>query len=112
MDINKLINEKKTLIIEILIVIGVIVGGYFGYTSFFGNEPTVTTQMLDQSLLGANFIQYIQATNNSKITFKNRTFLTSEYVRQLQDFSEIISPNATRGRLDPFLPYASTRPLH
>lgn len=110
MDITKLINEKKTLIIEILIFIGVLVGGYYGYTSFF-KEDSVTTVTIDQSLLGSNFIQFMQATKDSKISFKDRTFLSGNYVKQLQDFSEIISPNATRGRLDPFLPYASTRPL-
>ena len=103
-------TDKKTILIEVLILAAVLGAGYYGYTSFMTEDATKTVT-INESLLGDNFVQFIAATKKDKISFKDRGFLTSVYVGQLQDFSEIISPNAVRGRLDPFLPYASSRSI-
>lgn len=103
--------KQKTIIIEVLILVAVFGGAYYLYT-YFQESITTTSQVSSgNELLGKNFVNFTNATTKDKVSFKEITFLKKELVEMLQDYSEIISPNATRGRLDPFLPYASSRPL-
>ena len=111
MQVPNSLTDKKTILIEILILAAVLGAGYYGYVTLFNSENVTKQVTVNEELLGGNFIEFIKVTKKDKISFSDRGFLDSVYVTQLQDFSEIISPNATRGRLDPFLPYASSRPL-
>ena len=103
-------TKNKKIIIEVLILVAVLGGLYYLYTVFSQEEQTATAQA-NPALLGPNFINFINITTKDKILFKNKTFLKQPLVEMLVDYSEIISPNATRGRLDPFVPYASSRPI-
>ncbi len=103
--------KQKTIIIEVFILIAVFAGGYYLYDRFILGETTTISVTGGDKLLSANFISFINVTSREKISFKDVSFMSSPLVEMLDDYSEVISPNATRGRLDPFLPYASSRPL-
>jgi hypothetical protein len=84
---------------------------YYAYTLFSEGSATVSGSSVNEQLLGQNFVLFLKAVNQDKISFGGINFLDSEIVRRLQDHSEFIGINDTRGRVDPFVPYASTRPL-
>jgi hypothetical protein len=113
MEVPNIVAQKKTIIIEILILAVFLGGGYYAYTALFTGEVTTTEVVSSNAGLGPNFTTYMNAVAKDKISFKEKdvSFLNSSLVRMLVDYSETISPNATRGRLDPFVPYASSRPL-
>ena len=111
MDISTFFQEKKTLIIEVLMFIGVVFGCYYGYNYLFTEDPSQVQTQLDTSLLGKNFVTFLSATQSGNISFKDQQFLRSDFVGKLQDYSEVILPTPKRGRLNPFVPYASSRPI-
>jgi hypothetical protein len=81
---------------------------------FLAKNDAMTGQVIYVDAgFGPNFTTYMGIVAKDKISFKEKdlSFLNSTLVRMLVDYSETISPNATRGRLDPFVPYASSRPL-
>ena len=103
--------QKKTVIIEAAILILFLAGGYYLYSSFTQEEVSVTQTQFNEQLLGQNFVSFLKVVNQDKISFKNINFMNTPLVNQLRDFSEIIGINETRGRSDPFVPYASSRPI-
>jgi hypothetical protein len=103
--------QKKTVIIEVAILIAFLGGMYYLYTAFSEGSTTTSTASVNEQLLGQNFVLFLKAVNQDRLSFKDINFMDSELVRQLRDFSETIGINETRGRVDPFVPYASTRPL-
>ncbi len=103
--------QKKTVIIEVAILIAVLAGGYYLYTQFTTQDVTTVAASPNEQLLGQNFIMFIKAVDQENLSFKNRNFFDSELVQQLQDYSETIGINPTRGRTDPFSPYAFTGSL-
>lgn len=109
-DISNLFVEKKKIIIEVIILVAVLAGGYYFYSNFSEKSATTTVSMNEQ-LLGQNFVVLLKAINQDNISFAQKSFLDSALVRQLQDFSETILPNDSRGRSDPFTAYASTRSI-
>jgi hypothetical protein len=113
MEILNAVTQKKTIIIEILILAAFLAGGYYAFNYFLSDDVTTTETISSDAGLGPNFTTYMGIVAKDKISFKEKdlSFLNSTLVRMLVDYSETISPNATRGRLDPFVPYASSRPL-
>lgn len=103
--------QKKTIIIEAAILIAFLAGIYYVYTSFSEESATVSQTSINEQLLGQNFTLFLKVINQDKVSFNNTSFMKSSLVEQLRDFSEVIGENATRGRADPFAPYASSRPL-
>ncbi len=103
--------QKKTVIIEGAILVLFLFGAYYLYTSFSEDSASVSETKINEQLLGQNFVLFLKVVNQDRISFTDANFMDSALVRQLRDFSEIISTNDTRGRVDPFVPYASTRPL-
>jgi hypothetical protein len=103
--------QKKTLLIEGVILIAFLGGMYYLYTSFSDSSATVTDVSGSQQLLGQNFVMFLKAVNEDKLSFSGTSFLTSKLVQELRDYSETIGINDSRGRVDPFVPYASSRPL-
>lgn len=103
--------QKKTILIEAAVIIAFLFGAYYLYTSFSEGTTTTTSAKINEQLLGQNFVLFLKVVNTDRISFKDVNFMDSELVRQLRDFSEFISVNDSRGRVDPFVPYASTRPL-
>lgn len=108
---NSFFVKKKTLIIESAVLIIFLAGMYYVYTMFTVEDATTTTATANEELLGQNFVLFLKAVNNDKLSFRDLSFLDSDLVKQLQDHSQTIDVNDTRGRVDPFVPYASTRPL-
>jgi hypothetical protein len=103
--------QKKTIIIEGTILILFLAGMYYLYTIFSTSDTVTSSPSANEQLLGQNFVLFIKAVNQDKISFKDLNFMNSKLVQELQDYSETIGINDTRGRVDPFVPYASTRPL-
>jgi flagellar basal body-associated protein FliL len=103
--------QKKTVIIEVAILIFFLGGMYYLYTMFSEGSATTSTPSVNEQLLGQNFVLFLKAVNQDRLSFKDITFMDSKLVRELRDFSETIGINDTRGRVDPFVPYAATRPL-
>jgi LPS O-antigen subunit length determinant protein (WzzB/FepE family) len=103
--------QKKTILIEAVVLILFLFGMYYLYTSFSEESATVTPSAINEQLLGQNFILFLKVINQDRISFRDTSFMNSELVKQLRDFSEEIGMNDTRGRVDPFVPYASSRPL-
>ncbi|MFA5132462.1 MAG: hypothetical protein WC444_04050 [Candidatus Paceibacterota bacterium] len=110
MQVPPFFSAKKSIIIETLILCAFLGGMYYLYTSFSEQSP-VTTSVMNEKLLGANFTMFSKAIAEEPFAFDKIDFLKSDLVMKLKDFSETISPNETRGRLDPFIPYASSRPI-
>lgn len=103
--------QKKTVIIEIVVLILFLFGIYYLYTIMSEGEVTTTSSQISEQLLGKNFVLFIKAVNQDKLSFREADFMNSDLVQRLRDFSETILPTETRGRVDPFVPYASTRSL-
>lgn len=103
--------QKKTVIIEVAILVLFLGGMYYLYTTFSQGEATVSSPSANEQLLGQNFILFLKAVNQDRLSFKDISFMDSGLVQQLRDFSETIGVNDTRGRVDPFVPYAPTRSI-
>ncbi|MDB5260618.1 MAG: hypothetical protein JWN37_849 [Candidatus Nomurabacteria bacterium] len=111
MQIPSILVQKKSLILEIVGVVIVIIVGYYIYGMFSENSATTTTVAANESLLGQNITLFLKSKTQDKISFKDVSFMNSTLVKSLVDHTEIIGETASRGRLDPFVPYASSRPL-
>lgn len=104
MQPSSLFANKKSMIIEIVVVCIVLAGMYYGYTLFSTESPT-TTVSANTNLLGPNLTLLIKAVNEDHLVLQNTSFLDTELVRRLEDFSENIGSTTSRGRSDPFVPY-------
>ncbi|MFA6608435.1 MAG: hypothetical protein WCT07_00805 [Candidatus Paceibacterota bacterium] len=111
MQVPTFFLQKKTLITEIVVLVLFLGGIYYLYTAFSEPTSTTTQNSINQQLLGTNFIVFLKAVNQDKLSFKESSLMNSQLVKQLQDFSVTIGPTDSRGRLDPFIPYASTRSI-
>ncbi len=103
--------QKKTVIIEALVLVLFLGGMYYLYTIFSEDTSTTTTASVNEQLLGQNFVLFLKAVNDDKISFRDINFMDSALVQQLRDYSQTITTNESRGRVDPFSPYASSRSL-
>lgn len=103
--------QKKTLIVEIVVLILFLGGIYYLYTLMSEGSSTTTDVQAGQQLLGQNFVLFLKAVNQDNISFSSADIMQSDLVQRLRDYSETISPTDMRGRADPFAPYAPTRPL-
>lgn len=103
--------QKKTIIIEAVVLIVFIFGIYYLYTNFSEGSTTVSSPAINEQLLGQNFVLFLKVVNQDRISFADANFMDSALVKQLRDFSEFIPVNDSRGRVDPFVPYASSRSL-
>lgn len=103
--------QKKTLIIETTVLTLFLGGMFYLYAVMNGGEATTSQAAVNQQLLGQKFTLFIKAVSQDKISFKETDFLKSGLVRNLNNFTEDIGQTETRGRDDPFVPYAPTRSL-
>lgn len=113
MNIPQSVTSKKSIIIELIVLVIFLVGMYFAYTSFVDTTPTVdvATPALNQQLLGANFVIFLKAVSQNSLSLGDSSLMNTKLVKDLEDHSQVISENISRGRLDPFTSYASSRPL-
>jgi hypothetical protein len=111
MSLQQTFTKKKTVFIEIAILVIFLGGSYYLYTLF--SEPTSVSTKVEtsQKLFGQNLTLFLKAVNQDKISLNNTGFMDGEIVKQLQDFSESIPSTDNRGRLNPFSPYAAIRSI-
>lgn len=102
-------KNTKLLAAEVIVGIVVIVGGYFGYTMFFADQ-TASTSETNNIQLGNNMARFEKEFAGGKVNF-DVAFLDSDFVKSLVDYTQTFSYSARRGRLDPFVPIESTRPI-
>ena len=111
MQLPSFFVQKKTLIIEMAVLVIFLGGMYYLYT-IFSEQSSVTTQTQgSEQLLGQNITLFLKAVRQDKLSFDTSSFMSQPLIEQLQDFSETIVPASSRGRDDPFAPYAFTGPL-
>ena len=103
--------QKKTIIIEVFILVIFLFGIFYLYTIMKEGGTTTVQSSASDHLLGPNLTMFVNAVNQEKISFRDADFMDSDIVQRLRDFSEIILPTESRGRADPFVPYASTGSL-
>ncbi len=101
---------KNKIVAEAAIAIALVAGGYYGISLFMGSGE-ITVVETNEQLLGQNFVLFLKAVNQDHVSLTDRSFLSNPLIAELQDFTEIIPPTTERGRADPFIPYASSRPL-
>lgn len=84
--------------------------GYFGYSHFFGGSSSTTVPTVNLQL-GKNMANFLQVISKGDIDLDAASILSNKYVQSLQDHTQTFTYSNRRGRLDPFLPYDSTRPI-
>lgn len=104
-------TQKKTVIIETLVLVVFLIVAYYAYSMFTEQSPTTTNATASEQLFGENLTLFLKAERQDKLSFDTASFINSPLISQLQDFSELILPAASRGRDDPFAPYAPTRSI-
>lgn len=111
MQVPPIFVQKKTVILEVIILVVFLFGGYYLYGIMSEQEVSTAQVSANEGLLGKNLLLFLKAKNQDKLSFKDVSFMDTLLIKQLQDFSETISANVSRGRLDPFIPYASSRSI-
>lgn len=105
---ENLFVQKKKIIIEIAILVAFLAGIYFLYQMLSAGSGEVSRVQTNEQILGANFMLFLQA--QESLSF-NTSSIKAKIVNQLVDHSQIINPTDSRGRADPFSPYAATRSI-
>jgi LPS O-antigen subunit length determinant protein (WzzB/FepE family) len=114
MQVKELFVQKRTIIVEVAVLLLVLIGGYYLYSSFSTDTATVSQPQVNQALLGKNLVLFYKLVNQDKVSFKDISALDSALAQRLQDFTEIIQNTNARGRPNPFTPittYASSRSI-
>lgn len=104
MQAPNILTEKKSIIIEVVVLCIFLGAMYYGYT-IISEKPTTTITATNKQLFGPNLTLLMKAVNEEHLILNDVSFMNGELVRQLKDFSEVISPNPTHGRNDPFSTY-------
>ncbi len=84
--------------------------GVYIVIMFTSDGGAVVKTNQNQSLLGEvspSFIVFLQAMNSEKLSLKDQSFIDSYLVRNSHDYTQIINPSLSRGRLDPFSTYVA-----
>lgn len=103
MQVTNILTEKKNIILEVVVLCIFLGALFYGYTLISEKTP-ITTTSTTQPLFGPNMTLLFKAINEDNIVLNNRSFMTGQVARQLQDFSEVILPSVKRGRDNPFFP--------
>ena len=110
MQLPPIIEQHKTLLGG---VFGAIVLGGLGFwliSILKSDTVTATTQVNpNKTLLGPNAILFIQAVTKDKISLKDTSFMDTYLIKHSEDFTQKVSTSTSRGRMDPFSPYDSSR---
>jgi hypothetical protein len=111
MKVPENFTTKKNVIIESIILIAFLIGGYYLYGMLTATDAQTTEVAVNEQLLGQNLVLFLKSKSQDPLSFKDISFINSQLVKSLEDNTEIINPTQIRGRMDPFVPYALTRPL-
>ena len=107
MKLPLIFTQKKTVIIEVVVLAIFLSGIYYLYTTIGEQSPTTTVPANQQIVMQyQNLTLFLKTVDQGKISFEGASFMnSSSLVKQLQDFSETILPTVKRGRDNPFAPY-------
>lgn len=98
--------QKKKIIIEIIILVVFLAGIYFLYRMLSVGSENVSRIQTTEQILGASFMLFLKT--HESLSFSTSS-MNAKMLNQLVDYSQIITPTDSRGRADPFSPYAATR---
>ena len=103
-------NKKK-----ISLIVGVIFIVFFAFYIIKGVTEEVKTARTNASSkdsilseVSKDFILFLVLTQKDKISFEDASFKESYFYRNAVDYTQLIRQSASRGRPDPFIPYAIT----
>lgn len=96
---SKKINPK---ILTIIILIVVVVLGYFIFREFISNDDSLLNNQSNTYISSTKIGQYIDILNKENIGFTSN--INSQILTEAIDFSVHISPSQGSGRNNPFLP--------
>jgi len=105
---NKFI-QKKNIIIEVVVLVMFLGLIYYAYNMVVKQETEISRSTVNEQLLGQNFIMFLKVVNQEGLSFKDISILQGELVNNLEDFREEINESSSRGRDNPFAPYATSR---
>jgi hypothetical protein len=107
---ENLLAHKNIIIGVIVAIVALGGGGYFVYTKLFpAADPAAP---INQAILSGDIVAFMNAKDKIKISSStDAVFLKSGFYPLLVDHTEVVNPNPTRGRPDPFIPYAPTGPI-
>jgi hypothetical protein len=109
MQVPQSLQQHKGLLITLLGVILVAVLGLYLVNIYTAADSVTTTEAsVNQSLLGQEFTLLLSAVSKEGISFRDTSFANSYYLRNAEDYTQIIVPSASRGRDNPFAPYYAT----
>ncbi len=107
MNLPLIFTQKKTVIMEVIVLAVVLFGLYYFYTTMGEQSPTTVTPV-NQQIIGqySNLTLFLKVVDQGKISLDGVEFMNSSpLVKELQDFSEVIPQTVKRGRDNPFTPY-------
>lgn len=97
--INKNIKAKTILPIVILVLVVV---GYFIYKAFFISEEVILSTAGDSYVNATKLGRLVDTLNKENVVFN--TNLNNRMINETQDFTIQINPSNRVGRSNPFLP--------
>lgn len=100
---------KNKIIIEVIVLVLFLGLIYYAYTTFSNQEVIISKSAVNEQLLGQNFSTFLKVVNQEGLSFKDISVLASDLVSNMEDFSETIGETTSRGRDNPFTPYATPR---
>lgn len=109
MNLPPFLEDHKALASSI---IGMILFGALGFYVIYLSKTDTTAVTTDvsssQALFSQEFVLFLQAVNKQNLSLKDTSFNDSYLVRNARNFTQEINPSLSRGRIDPFVPYAAT----
>lgn len=100
--------QKKKIIIEIAILIAFLGGMYYLYQLLSVGSADISKVQASEQILGANFLLFLK--NQENLSFSTSS-MNAKLIQQLVNHTQVIDPTLSRGRTDPFAPYAATGPV-
>ncbi len=93
---------NKTNITFIIILLLVLGGGYFTFTSLKADGPVLNEQIVKKEIARKDFLKLIDKLKETSIDID---FFSNEKFVELKDLSVTIELPEKTGRLNPFLPF-------
>lgn len=100
--------QKKKVVIEVAVLIAFFAGMYYLYQMLSIGSADISRTEASEQILGENFMLFLK--NQENLSFSTSS-MNAKLINQLIDHSQIIDPTLSRGRADPFAPYAATGPV-
>lgn len=100
--------QKKKVILEVVVLLAFFAGMYYLYQMLSVGSAGISKTQANEQLLGANFMLFLK--NQENLSFSTSS-MNAKLIKQLINHTQVIEPTPSRGRSDPFAPYAATGPV-